>query len=115
MIFFDLETPEEIISPDIVGNKFYNLYLLNKLPEVHIPPAFCITETHYDVTELNRRLKPGRKYAIRSSASIEDTRNYSAAGIFKSYLNLADFEEIRQPVLKAFISLKLRNILNSGI
>jgi phosphohistidine swiveling domain-containing protein len=107
MTIIDLHSPPQDIDREIVGNKFFNLYLLNQLAGVKIPPAFCVTEPEFDKVDLLRKLEDGKKYAIRSSASIEDTGNYSAAGIFKSFLNLSDPEEIIEAIHDCFNSCRL--------
>lgn len=48
--------------------------------------------------ELAQRLDPGREYAVRSSANIEDSLERSFAGQFKTLLNLRGVDEIYRAV-----------------
>lgn len=47
--------------------------------------------------------KGGKKYSVRSSATVEDSRNYSLAGIFESYLEVPG-NKLGENVLKVMAS-----------
>jgi len=48
--------------------------------------------------ELSRTIDVNRCYAVRSSANVEDVRDYSFAGQFKSFLNLHGIDNIMQAI-----------------
>lgn len=56
-------------------------------------------------SELKSRIHPGRTYAVRSSASIEDHNEFSCAGLFQSYLGMQGEEEIIGAILKVWQSM----------
>ena len=94
--------------PSSIGNKAHNLRRLSeggfRIPETYVIP-WQIYE-RYQVSdlslieelraELRKVLRPGLKYAVRSSANIEDSPNNSFAGQFKSVLNLSTDSDILQ-------------------
>jgi len=47
-------------------------------------------------------IKPGRKYCVRSSVSVEDGREYSYAGQFETYLDLSSVESVIDSVVDLF-------------
>ncbi|MBN1937472.1 MAG: hypothetical protein JW934_22635 [Anaerolineae bacterium] len=89
-----------------VGSKAQNLYELArrglKVPATHVctweayarylNDDLAIVETLK--TELAARIDPVRRYAVRSSANLEDSPNFSFAGQFKSVLNAQGVEDI---------------------
>ncbi|NYT01545.1 MAG: hypothetical protein GKC10_02140 [Methanosarcinales archaeon] len=54
--------------------------------------------------ELRRAIAPGRSYAVRSSADVEDTPSSSCAGQFESVLNVSGLEETLQAVERVWES-----------
>jgi len=90
------------VKQEQVGGKFYNLIKLNKILEINIPDAFCITQEDFNKNKILQRLKPGICYAVRSSANLEDLPGLSAAGMFETFLDLQDHEEILSKINLCF-------------
>lgn len=71
--------------------------------------------------ELNTIIDPRKKYAVRSSASVEDSGDFSCAGLFKSFLQVQGMNDIMDSVEGVFASLHShefesywQNIMPSG-
>lgn len=56
--------------------------------------------------ELMKVIDPKKFYAVRSSASVEDSGDYSCAGLFKSYLQVQGIESIINHVISVWSSLE---------
>jgi phosphohistidine swiveling domain-containing protein len=102
--------------PVSVGNKALNLYRLQRMG-VRIPVTLVCDWKAYqryidnDVAmvdelrlELSRRLDPAKRYAVRSSANIEDSTDRSFAGQFKSVLNVCGADNILQAIWSVWSS-----------
>lgn len=102
-LLIDLRSPN---PPDSVGNKAINLRWLQE-NKFSIPRTFVVPWTIYqqyqagDLTliepmqqALNETLDPEKSYAVRSSASVEDSPSHSFAGQFKSVLNVRGIDNI---------------------
>jgi len=96
--------------PDCIGNKALNLHRLWK-KKFNIPKTYiCTWNAHLDYQrlgnavidslskELEQSLTPGRSYAVRSSANLEDSGDRSFAGQFTSLLNVCGVEQISQAI-----------------
>lgn len=60
-------------------------------------------------------IKKGKKYAVRSSGLLEDSDYFSFAGLYESFLELEDFEQIEKAVIKCYQSLFSERILKYSI
>lgn len=102
--------------PESAGNKALNLHRLHKAG-MRIPPAFvCDWHLYHryindDISlvdelrlDLSRSLDPDKKYAVRSSANIEDSVDRSFAGQFKSVLNVQGTDNILQAIWSVWSS-----------
>ncbi|SCZ78094.1 PEP/pyruvate-binding domain-containing protein [Acidaminobacter hydrogenoformans] len=56
--------------------------------------------------ELLKRIDPNKFYAVRSSASVEDSGDFSCAGLFKSFLQVQGIENILNSVVNVWASLE---------
>lgn len=103
-------------QPASIGNKAWNLSRLYRLG-ITIPYTLTCDEKAYrryvenDVSlveelraELQRKLRPDRRYAVRSSANIEDGLDHSFAGQFKSVLNVQGVDAILQAIWSVWSS-----------
>jgi len=96
--------------PASAGNKARNLWLLKRkkfaIPETHVCTwdayvAFRQGETAVLQTlavELAAIIRPGKLYAIRSSANIEDSLEHSFAGQFSTILDVVGVENALQAI-----------------
>ncbi|MDO9086450.1 MAG: PEP/pyruvate-binding domain-containing protein [Anaerolineaceae bacterium] len=97
--------------PSSIGNKANNLRTLSKIG-MKIPLTYVIPWEVFDryqakddsviqelKTKITDELVPSKLYAIRSSANVEDSLQYSFAGQFKTMLNIKGVEEILSAIL----------------
>ncbi|MZQ97039.1 MAG: hypothetical protein GT601_05105 [Acidaminobacter sp.] len=56
--------------------------------------------------ELIKYIDPMKLYAVRSSASVEDSGDFSCAGLFKSFLQVQEIENILNSVVTVWASLE---------
>lgn len=98
------------------GSKAANLHFLQRY-QIKVPSSWVVIWSALEDnrqndtilktsirSELQAIVDPGRSYAVRSSASVEDGGNYSCAGLFKSYLNVQGIDEIISCVSKVWES-----------
>jgi phosphohistidine swiveling domain-containing protein len=96
--------------PLTVGNKAYNLHQLLK-KKFLVPVTYACTWQAYDDflingdgifhqlrSELNRIIDPGKSYAVRSSANIEDSLEQSFAGQFNTLLDVRGVDQVLQAI-----------------
>jgi phosphoenolpyruvate synthase/pyruvate phosphate dikinase len=92
----------------IAGGKAANLGELFKIDGVNVPAGFCITADSFlqDITqEVMARLDDTTPYAVRSSATMEDSPTASFAGQYDTYLNIVGKEQVIQHIKKVWESL----------
>jgi len=102
--------------PLSIGNKAANIYRLKK-KRFRVPETFVCTweadlasrENASEVTEtlrkeLEKLIRPGVAYAIRSSANIEDSATHSFAGQFDTYLNVTGVDQVLQKIITIWSS-----------
>jgi hypothetical protein len=107
---FVLALEHIVADPGQVGNKALNLRFLSQ-KDFSVPVTLvCTTDafvrylqgdphiTRMVRDELAQTIDPQRRYAVRSSASLEDGTNYSYAGQFKTELNVQGIDAIMQAV-----------------
>src|SRR6056297_1802691 len=115
-----------------VGSKAENIHFLVR-HGFKVPDSWVIVWTAYEDylldshtlqmdlrRELNTIIDPGKSYAVRSSASVEDSGEFSCAGLFKSYLQVKGIKNIMNCITKVWHSLEspefevyCKNIMNS--
>ncbi len=62
--------------------------------------------------ELHKFIEPNKKYAVRSSGTLEDCENYSFAGLYRTHLEQQGFKEILQSLKDCLLSLFSEHILH---
>jgi pyruvate,water dikinase len=101
---------EEKNLPTTIGRKAANLQVLMKygmkVPVTHVIPTevFDLYQSSQDSIfhnlqiELNQKLDLSKKYAIRSSANVEDSLYHSFAGQFNTSLNVSGIDDILEGI-----------------
>jgi len=102
-LLFNLENKN---LPTTIGKKAANLQLLMKfgmkIPVTHVIPTevFDLYQSNKDSifkdlhSELTQKLDLSKKYAVRSSANVEDSLYHSFAGQFKTSLDVLGVDDI---------------------
>ena len=101
-----------------IGSKAANLGFLLR-HNVHVPDSWVILWTAREDylrdqpatltvlrEELMATIDPNKFYAVRSSASVEDSGDYSCAGLFRSYLQVQGIESMIEHVIGVWESLE---------
>lgn len=110
----------------LVGGKGASLGELARIDGVHVPPGFCVTTDAFRrvvgeadsaaaveavtlpadlIAAIGARVRPGTAYAVRSSATAEDSPTASFAGQHDSYLGVVGAEAVVEHVRKVWASL----------
>ena len=101
-----------------VGNKAANLQRLAQLgmpvPQTFVLPwdaylrytANDLSVVDQILAELSEKLDPGKCYAVRSSANIEDSFEHSFAGQFKTVLNVQGAQALLQAIWAVWATAK---------
>ena len=115
-----LASEGELVQHELhVGNKSINQLKLWKYG-CHIPHTVILDFSFYDLFKKNGEVKLkaiydqqiayqlGPSLAVRCSSNKEDREEYSFAGTFDTYLNVAnDFEAFKEKVLESFVKFSL--------
>lgn len=101
--------------PRRIGNKAENLASLMRIRDIKVPMTWVISweayqgylgQTHSPMDEIESGfrsfLDPVKHYAVRSSSNIEDANFHSFAGLFKTFLDVQGYEELRKAVVEVW-------------
>lgn len=104
---FDIQSiPESILSE--VGGKARGLYRLTQYG-YSVPNAFIVTDIssddHFEGAVQRYEELGWGKVSVRSSASLEDGNEYSAAGQFSTFLNVEGAENLKKAIADCVASL----------
>ncbi|GIE32730.1 putative phosphoenolpyruvate synthase [Actinoplanes italicus] len=98
----------------LVGGKGANLGELSRIDGVTVPAGFCVTTEAFRRAEDHRReieaaiagrIRADTSYAVRSSATAEDTPTASFAGQHDTYLGVVGAEAVLEGVRRCWESL----------
>jgi len=107
MKIYDIQNIPEELLPE-VGGKARGLYQLIKYG-FQVPQAFIITDIGEDEdysAAAEKYLESGMKYvSVRSSATLEDGVDFSAAGQFSTFLNINNVEDLKKAAADCVSSL----------
>jgi hypothetical protein len=103
-----------LFDKEVVGGKALNLSLL-KSKGFNVPHGLVLTTKCFGKKstiensiwariENKLELEPETKYAVRSSANVEDTSEHSFAGQFKTFLNV-DCGSVKEKIIKVTLSI----------
>lgn len=62
--------------------------------------------------DISEEIKPGKKYAVRSSGLKEDLESFSFAGQYDTFLNIAGTENIKKAIIDCYKSMYTETILS---
>jgi pyruvate,water dikinase len=116
----------KLYGTEVVGGKAMNLSTL-KSKGYNVPHGFVITTAFFEQVvkdgKVDKKLykeqiakiinginhKKGLQYAVRSSANVEDSKEYSFAGQFDSYL-FVPFSQLEEKILQVLESTFSKNV-----
>lgn len=108
---------QEIDETDVavVGGKGAALGALSRIADIRVPPGFCVTVAAFEragagmredvAAAITRELDPQTAYAVRSSATAEDSPTTSFAGQHDSFLNVVGPAAVLDAVRRCWASL----------
>ncbi len=102
---------------NLFGGKATNLAFL-KNDGFNVPDGFCISTQINDLTqnvkrEIIKKFKSlNSKIAVRSSATVEDSRNSSFAGQFNTFLNIKNESKLLNSIEKCWKSVKSKRAIS---
>lgn len=109
---------EEFLQYNFFPFKNSNYLLLNKEIQAFILKSNFseeilskIEENYFNIIKDTTNIK----IAVRSSALCEDTKSFSMAGMFNSYINLDSFEKVIEAIKKCYASLFEEKVLSYAI
>ncbi|WP_422486484.1 PEP/pyruvate-binding domain-containing protein [Gudongella sp. DL1XJH-153] len=101
-----------------VGSKAESINFLLR-QGINVPNSWIIPWTAYEDNlldshtiqtsirnELDAIIDPNRRYAVRSSASVEDSQEFSCAGLFNSYLQVQGIDNVTNCIIDVWSSLE---------
>ena len=119
-----IELNSKSFSPNI-GNKAQNLIYLKQVKDLNVPKTWVIPwslqqeyKNDQESTarklffEIKNHLDPQGSYAVRSSSNIEDSRSYSFAGLFKSFLNVQGYQNLINKIIEIWSAINAGNVLD---
>jgi len=119
-VIFDLETQDK---PQRIGNKAEKLSSLMEIRHIKVPKTCVVSWDAYQQylhhgdsvmdeieNNLHTFLDPKKSYAVRSSSNIEDGKFHSFAGLFKTFLNVRGFEEVRNAVIEVWAATQSETV-----
>jgi len=118
---FPLSKHTPLYAPAHIGGKAYNMIRLLKMPKVLIPSALVISTSEFDSAMaqsasspaisqesriiLSSFLKAESRYAVRSSADVEDSGDSAMAGMFLTVLNVkGNLVDVEKAVIQCWKS-----------
>lgn len=120
-LLFHLKNKTSITN---VGNKGANIQCLSRLG-MRTPVTFVLTWEAYQryleddlnviteiAAEVEKKLDPGKSYAVRSSANIEDSFEHSFAGQFKTVLEVKGRDAIIQAIWSIWATARTPAVQN---
>lgn len=93
------------------GAKAFNLHLL-KLQNFNVPQGFVLEKNNLNPNLLKNAIEKigGFPVAIRSSGSLEDLKEASFAGLYKTYLNISDIDTALSSIQLCFESIHSKEV-----
>lgn len=111
--------PLNIAPPDRIGGKARQLQFLQKhsvkVPETHVCVFIEEGLKSEEVLaalgdELTKKIDLSKRYAVRSSANVEDGARYSFAGQFETVLDVAGLDALTGAIAKVWVSAKVEGL-----
>jgi len=111
--------------PDRIGNKAKNLISLLGIRKINIPQTWVLPWDAYQryeyegdafmdelMANIKSHLEPSKVYAVRSSSNIEDASFHSFAGLFKTVLNIHNYDDLLKAIVEVWDSVNSESVNN---